>query len=312
MFRNRTGRIAATLMLLSTTAISQTAFAASYLDTAKRHVNTNYTASLMDMTQSEILRTTQTLDWQQPSIELTFELPPSERTSEIVLTLSADPLTRVNRKAPLEVQFNNGKPMPVLSNGNGFEARFPLDAKHIRGSRNVLRISYPAPKGEDCITPAHGAWSIDLAQSSFRIKGRAKNRNMGLSEITEYLSHPALTPKTVGLIARGSDATDMQALAAQGLSLRTPNVPNFSVSKYRTDFNIIMVKRSRLFEVSDDPMILDSQGPRIFVPRGAAKEIIFTADTDAELLEMLGILHVSFLKPAARFPVLEKWIYKGV
>lgn len=289
MFRIHTGRIAATLMLLSTTAIGQTAFAASYLDTVKRHVTTNYTASLIDMTRSNTLSTTRTLDWQQPSVELTFELPPSERTSEIILTLSADPLTRVAPNAPLQVQLNNSKPMPIRSNGNGFEARLPLDAKQVRGRRNVLRISYPTPAGAECVSPDHGAWSIDLAQSSLRIKGRAKKRNMSLSEVSEYLDHPALTPKKVGLIARGSDATDMQALAAQGLSLRTPNVPQFSVSKYGTDFNIIMVKRSRLFEVSDDPMILDSKGPRIFVPRGNAKEIIFTADTDAEILEMLDV-----------------------
>lgn len=289
MFRNHTGRIAAILTLLSTAALPQTGLAASYLDSVPRGAKTSYTASLVDMTQADSLQTTRTLDWRQPSVELYFDLPPSERTSEIVLTLSADPLTRVAPNAPLQVQFNNGKPVPALSNGRGFEARFQFDSALSRSHRNVIRITYPTPKGADCVTPAHGAWSIDLASSKLRIGGRAKTRHMSLSEVTEYLKQPALSPKTVGLIARGPDSTDMQALAAQAISLRTPGVPKFSVSPRGTDFNVVMVKRARLFDVTNDPMILNSEGPRVFVPRGRPTELIFTADTDAEILHMLEI-----------------------
>ena len=287
MFRFHTGRIAATLLLLSTTTIPQTALAASYLDGSKKEIRRTLSASLVEMTQTDGLRTTQTLDWRQSSVELTFELPPAQRTSEIILTLSADPLTRVARNVPLQVQFNGGEAVPIRSNGNGFEARIPLDAGRARGSKNVLRISYPTPAGADCITPAHGAWSIDLANSSLRISGRANNRHWRLSEVTELLEHPALTPDKIGLIAKGADATDMQALAAQGLSLRTPSVPEFSLSKRGTDFNVIMVKRSGLYNITNDPVILNSTGPRIFVPRGKPMELIFTADTDAEILELL-------------------------
>lgn len=289
MFRNNTNRIAASLILLSTAALPQTGSAASYLDSVPRGAKTAYTASLVDMTQSESGLTTRTLDWRQPSVELYFDLPPSERTSEIVLKLSADPLTRVAPNAPLQVQFNNGKPVPVLSNGRGFEARLPLDAGIARNRRNLIRISYPVPAGADCITPAHGAWSIDLAQSTLRMVGRAETRHMSISEVTSYLRQPVLSPKTVGLIARGPDGTDMQALAAQGIALRTPGVPNFSVSSRNTDFNVVMVKRSRLFDITDDPMILNSKGPRIFVPRGKPTDLIFTADTDAEIVNMLTV-----------------------
>jgi len=52
MFRNHTGRIAATLLLLSTTTIPQTALAASYLEAGKKKVRTTYTASLVEMTQT--------------------------------------------------------------------------------------------------------------------------------------------------------------------------------------------------------------------------------------------------------------------
>lgn len=289
MFRNHTSRIAAIITLLSTTALPQTGLAASYLDTVKKGAKTAYTASLMDITQSDGIRTTRTLDWRQPNLELYFDLPPSERTSEIVLTLSADPLTRVAPNAPLQVQFNNGKPVPVLSNGRGFEARLPLDAAQSRGRRNVIRISYPTPAGSDCVTPAHGAWSVDLAQSTLRMAGRVKTRNMSLSEVATFLEQPALSPKTVGLIARGPNGTDMQALAAQAIALRTPDVPKFSVLKRGTDFNVVMVKRDRLFDITNDPMILNSKGPRVFVPRRRPTELIFTADTDAEILHMLKI-----------------------
>ena len=289
MFHIRTSRIAATLVLLSTAALPQTVTAASYLDTIRKGQKTSYTATLAEIALEESGITTRTLDWRQPSIELFFDLPPSERTSEIILNLSADPLTRVAPNAPLQIQFNDGKPVPVLSNGRGFEARLPLDADKSRNKRNKIRISYPAPAGADCVSPAHGAWSIDLTQSTLRMGGRARSRNMNIAEVSSYLQQPALSPNTVGLIARGPHGTDMQALAAQAISLRTPDVPKFSVFPRGTDFNVIMVKRDRLFDFTTDPMILNSKGARIFVPRGRPTELIFTADTDAEIVEMLEI-----------------------
>lgn len=302
MFRNNTARIVAILTLLSTAALPQTGSAASYLETVQKGMKTSYTASLADLSGNETTQTTRQLDWRQPSLEFQFELPPSERTSKIILTLSADPLTRVVPNAPLQVQFNNGKPVPVLSNGQGFEARLPLDAAHARDRRNTIRITYPAPNGSDCVAPIHGAWSIDLAESTLLIKGRAQTRHMSLAEIDDTLSAPFLSPKTVGLIARGPVGTDMQALAAQGIALRTPDVPNFSVTTQNTDFNVIMVKRDRLFEITSDPMILNSKGARIFIPRGRPTELIFTADTDAEIVKMLELFSRREL-PNTRRPI---------
>jgi len=302
MFRNHTTRIAALLTLLSTAALPQTGFAASYLDNIHRGAKTTYSSSLADITNTEETRATRTLDWQRSSIDLFFDLPPAERTSEIVLTLSADPLTRVAKNSPLEVQFNNSKPVKVRSNGRGFEARLPFDAAKSRNKRNVIRITYPTPNGADCVTPAHGAWSIDLSASKLRIAGRAQRRHMSMSELTEYLAQPALTPKKIGLIARGPEGTDMQALAAQAIALRTPNVPNFSVTPRGNDFNVVMVKRDRLFDVTDEPMIINSEGPRIFIPRGRPTKLIFTADTDAEIISMLQIFATRQL-PNTRRPI---------
>ena len=302
MFHHNTGRMATLVFLLSTAALPQTGQAASYLDARPKAQKTSYTASLAEITQGDLSRTTRTLDWRQPTLQLYFDLPPAERTSEIILTLSADPLTTVAANAPLQVQFNNAKPVPVLSNGRGFEARIPLDASNARDNRNSLRIIYPTPAGSECVTPTHGEWSVDLAASTLRMGGRAKRRNMSLSEVVDQLGQPALTPKTVGLIARGASGTDMQALAAQGISLRTPGVPKFSVTTQGNDFNVVMVKRDRLFDVTDDPMILNSKGARIFVGKGRPTDLIFTADTDAEILRMLEIFSTRQL-PNTRRPI---------
>lgn len=302
MFRNHTTRTAALLTLLSTAAMPQTGYAASYLDAFQRGAKTVYTSSLADMTKADSYRATRTLDWQRPSIDLYFDLPPAERTSDIVLTLSADPLSRVAKSSPLEVQFNNSKPVPVRTNGRGFEVRIPFSAAKSRETRNVIRITYPTPAGADCVTPSHGAWSINLSESSLRIAGRAQRRQMSLSEVSNYLSQPSLSPKTVGLIAQGPHGTDMQALAAQAIALRTPGVPNFSVIPRGNDFDVVMVKRDRLFAVTDDPMILNSEGPRIFVPRGRPTKLIFTADTDAEIVHMLELFATRRL-PTTRRPI---------
>lgn len=302
MFRNHTAGIAALLTLLSTAALPQTAFAASYLDSIPRGAKTVYTSSLADISNSESYRPTRTLDWQRPSLALYFDLPPAERTSDIVLTLSADPLSRVAKGAPLEVQFNNSKPVPIRSNGHGFEVRIPFEAAEFREHSNVIRITYPTPTGADCIMPSHGAWSINLSESSLRISGRAQKRHMNISEVSDYLAQPSLSPSTVGLIASGPNGADMQALAAQGIALRTPGVPNFSVTPRGNDFDVVMVKRNRLFDVTNDPMILNSEGPRIFVPRGRPTKLIFTADTDAEILKMLELFSTRRL-PSARRPI---------
>lgn len=308
MFHKHTALKAALLTLLSTAALPlammSSAQAASYLDgealRLSRGEATSYTASLADMTHGDVYRTTHTLDWRQPTLQLWFDLPASERTSEIVLNLSADPLTRVSAGTPLQVQFNNDTPVPVMSNGRGFEATLSFDPAKGRDRRNSLRITYATPAGADCVTPEHGQWSIDLVQSTLKIAGRARTRNMSLKEVEARLSQPALSPKRIGLVAFGPNATDMQALAAQGMALRTPTLPSFSVTPRGTDFNVLMVTRDRLFDYTDDPMILDSKGPRVFVPKGRPTQLIFTAETDAEILETLKLFSTRHLPSATR------------
>ncbi len=300
MFHHNTRHIAALLLLLSTATLPQTGYAASYLETRTTVQKTKHIATLAEITHGDASRTTHTLDWRQPTLQLYFDLPPAERTTEIILTLSADPLTPVASNAPLQIQFNNEKPVSVFSKGRGFEARIPLDTGIARDRRNSLRIIYPTPKGTDCIMPSHGKWSVDLSASTLRMSGRARNRNMSLIEIKKYLTSPSLAPKKVGLIAHGPNGTDMQALAAQGISLRGPRVPKFSVTTRGNDFNIVMVKRDRLLKVTNDPMIVNSKGARIFVAKGRPTSLIFTADTDAEILQMLEIFSTRSLPNTSR------------
>ncbi len=302
MFHYPTAAKAALLTLLASAALP--AYGASYLDTRQnmRGEATSYTASLSEITQGDIYRTTRILDWRQPTLQLWFDLPASERTSTITLNLAADPLTRVPGHAPLQVQFNHDKPVPVMSNGRGFEAELSFDPAKARSRRNSLKITFPAPTGTDCVMPAHGKWSVDLSASTLSMTGRSRSANMSLREVEERLAQPALSPKRIGLIAFGPDATDMQALAAQGLALRTPDIPKFSVTDRGTDFNVLMVTRDRLFDYTDDPMILNSKGSRVFVPKGRPTQLIFTADTDADILETLKLFSVRHL-PSARRPI---------
>ena len=306
MFHIKTAAKAALLTLLATTALpSGTAHGASYLDNnyhLRKGENTSYFASLAEITQGDIHRTRRTLDWRQPSLDLFFDLPPTERTKDITLNLSATPIGRVPRNAPIQVQFNNEKPVPINSGGHSFEASITLNTSRARQTRNKLRIIFPTPRGEECVTPAHGQWSVDLAGSSLSIKGRKKTGYTSFSELTARLEQPALSPKRVGLIAEGPLATDMQALAAQGIALRTPSIPKFSVSNRNTDFTILMVTRDNLYKYTDDAMILDSKGARAFIPRGQSNRLIFTANSSEEILETLKVFSTHEF-PKTRRPI---------
>ncbi len=306
MFHLKTAAKAAILTFLASTALPlASAHGASYLDNnhhLRKGEKTSYFASLAEITQGDIHRTRRTLDWRQPTLDLYFDLPPTERATDILLNLSATPIGRVPTNAPIQVQFNNEKPVPINSGGHSFEATLTLNTARARQTRNKLRIIFPTPRGEDCVTPAHGEWSVDLAGSNLSIKGRTRNGYTSFSDLQARLKQPALSPKRVGLIAHGPLATDMQALAAQGISLRTPSIPKFSVSDHNTDFTILMVTRDKLHQYTDDAMILDSKGARVFIPRGKSNRLIFTADSSEEILETLKIFSTREL-PRTRRPI---------
>jgi len=224
------------------------------------------------------------LDWRNPSIEFTFDASDTDWTDGLELLLSADPLGNISRRTPLMVQFNNGKPMPVITRGQGFDARIKLDAARIRPRNNKIRFTYNTPAGESCLTPQHGGWRLDFKNSLVIIKARAKARNLDIREIEAKLSNPTTAPKTVRLRARGANTAKLQALAAQGVGLRMETLPEFKTRAGGSQFDVIMGRRDQLHGWVSDDKVLNSSGPRIMVHKGRPMRLVITGDTDAEVM----------------------------
>ncbi len=224
------------------------------------------------------------LDWRNPSLEFTFDASDTDWTDGVELLLSADPLGKVNRRTPLMVQFNNGKPTPVITRGQGFDARIQLDAARIRPRNNRIRFTYNTPAGAECLSPEHGGWRLDFKNSLVIVKARAKARNLDIREIEAKLSNPATAPKSVRLLARGSNTAKLQALAAQGVGLRMDTLPEFKTRSGGSEFEVILGRRDQLHGWVSDEKILNSSGPRLMVHRGRPMRLIITGDTDAEVM----------------------------
>lgn len=224
------------------------------------------------------------LDWRNPSLEFIFHASDTDWTDGLELLLSADPLGKVNRRTPLMVQFNNGKPMPVITRGQGFDARIKLDPARIRPRNNKIRFTYNTPAGAECLSPEHGGWRLDFKNSLVIIKARAKVRNLDIREVETKLSNPTTAPKSVRLLARGANTAKLQALAAQGIGLRMKTLPEFKTRSGGGEFDIIMGRRDQLHGWVSDEKVLNSSGPRIMVHKGHPMRLVITGDTDAEVM----------------------------
>lgn len=303
MFHSKS--VTTSLGLLASTAILFTASAADASSVSNPGLQfqpgarVSHSAPLDQMLNLDGTIETVTLDWRRPSIEMSFDLSESERTQALELVLSADPVGRVDPSTPILVQFNTGKPTPVITNGRGFEAVIPFKPQLSRPRRNIVRIIFPTPEGADCLAERHGQWSVDLKTSRLNIQSRTKRRAMELREVEQRLSRPAFAPKTVGLVASGPQATKLQALAAQGMGLRMDRLPRFTTSSKGNDFTVVAITRDKLSNYTNDAMILKSTGPRVFVAKGRPLELVFTADDDAQLVESLKAFSTHHL-PAAR------------
>lgn len=225
------------------------------------------------------------LDWRNPSLEFTFDASDTDWTDGLELLLSADPLGKVSRRTPLMVQFNNGKPTPVITRGQGFDARIQLDKGRIRPRNNKIRFTYETPAGATCLTPQHGGWRLDFKNSMVILKARAKSRNFEIREVEAKLSNPTTAPKSVRILARGQNTAKLQALAAQGMGLRMAKTPEFKTSSGASEFDVIMGRRDQLYGLVSDTKILDGSGPSILVHKGRPMRLIITGDTDIEVME---------------------------
>jgi len=243
----------------------------------------NYATPLSQFTSNDKTTQLAVLDWRKSSLDFTFDLPEANLTDNIELLLSANP-QGVNPLAPLTVQFNNEEPVPLEVYGQGFDARFTLDPLKARSKRNIVRIRYTAAIGTDCIEEQDGAWDIDLAASKLVINSRAKRRGLQFSDLKEYFANPSLAPRRVGLIASGANATQLQALAAQGMGLHLDELPDFTTDRNSGDFEIIMARRSELFQYISDDTVIAGNGAAIFIPKGRPVKLVFTGNTDAQIL----------------------------
>ncbi len=279
-FKNSAFTTVLSALVLSAAAPTM-AHAASYTD-LKYPVrqSVTYKASFNDVEDVSA----RVLDWRNPSIEFSFDIADNDWTDSLELLLSADPLGRVNSSSPIMVQFNNGKPTPVYTRGQGFDARIKLDTSRIRPRRNKVTFTYKAPAGAPCLTPQQGGWQLNFKDSFIVVKARAKSRNYQLREIESRLANGAIAPKTVSLLARGPNTAKLQAMAAQGIGLRMAKLPEFKVTQGRSDFEVVLGTRANLYGLVTDSSILNGEGPRVFVHEGRPMRLVITGDTDAEVM----------------------------
>ncbi len=265
--------------ILALSAGAQSAFAAPQRPVAVHKIKFNGTAH----------DTVRLLDWRRPSDALTFDVPANDWVDDIELLLSARPSSPVNAQSPLLVRFNDGAPIPLKTDGHGFDARITLDKGAIRNGRNKVSFEYQVPAGEACLAPDHGAWDIDAVSSFVVVKARAKTRAPNFRDLKTSLGSDTTAPKTVTLLSKGETAPKLQALTAQGLMQNITDVPNFRLSRTRSDLEIIAGRRGDIKEWISDPSILDAKGPVISVRGGAHTasgrlQLIIAGDTDADVM----------------------------
>ena len=224
------------------------------------------------------------LDWKNQSAEFSFDMTDADWTDGLELLLSADPLGRVSSRTPIMVQFNNGKPRPIVTRGQGFDTRIKLDKAKIRPRRNKVKFTYKTPSGAECLLPQHGGWRLNFDESFVVVKARAKSRTFQLREIEARLANATTAPKSISILARGQNTAKLQALAAQGVGMRVKNLPDFKTTKSSSEFEIVLGRRDELYGWVNDKDILNGSGPRIAVHDGRPMRLVITGDTDEEVI----------------------------
>ena len=224
------------------------------------------------------------LDWKNQSIEFSFDTNDADWTDGLELLLSADPIGRVSSRTPLLVQFNNGKPVPVVTRGQGFDTRIKLDKAKIRPRRNKIRFTYKTPTGSDCLLPQHGGWNLNFKDSFIVVKARAKSRNLYLRDFEARIQNAATAPRSVAILAKGENTAKLQALAAQGIGMRVNKLPEFKTTKSNSDVEIVLATRDKLYSWVSNKKILNDTGAKIVLDKGRPMRLIITGDTDEEVM----------------------------
>ena len=240
-----------------------------------------------------------TLDWRRPEAALQFQIPDNDWVDSVELLITMRPNGQVRSDAPIRVKFNDGPFVPIQSEGHGFDARLTLDPSRLKGQRNQIIVGYQIPPGEACLGPAHGSWDIDVSSSYVVVKSRPKSRALGFHDVKTALKMPAAAPKTVAVLAKGSQALQYEVLAAQGLALNMDTLPNFKTKRGAADLEIVAATRDSLSPWVRDKSILRSQGSQIAIAKSGVTQIVLTGDTDAQVLSAVKAF-AAFSLPSSR------------
>ena len=210
-----------------------------------------------------------------PRIRTHFTLSPSEWVESLSLRLHGDPAgERV--ATPVELRLNGGEPMRLDLRSEGFTADVQLSTDDLRSGRNTLEIAL----ADSDACPA-GAWDLDFSRSTLSATSRPRSRTVFLGEVDAMLAQATAAPRRIALEARGGDALALEALAAQGVALRTSTLPEFTTG--RADLRVLVGTRAELAGRVTDKAIAGGKGPRVAVHQGRPLRLVITGDTEAEV-----------------------------
>ena len=211
-----------------------------------------------------------------PVLRAQFAVSPSEWAESVELRLAGDPAGAAVR-TPVEVRLNGGEAVRLDLLARGFSAEVALPVGDLRSGLNVLEVRL----AEELGACPEGAWDLDLLRSDVRVVSRPRRRAVFLGEVEMMLRQPVRGARRVAVDVRGADALALEALVAQGLMLRTPDVPTLVADG--ADLRVVAGTRGSLRGRVADGGLLEGSGPRVAVDEGRPLRLVITGDTEAEV-----------------------------
>ncbi len=227
------------------------------------------------------------LDWQNPNYTVKFDVPETDWTSSLRLSLSADPVGNMPRSAEIYVKFNQAAPIKVVTKGRGFDAALSLETTGIRSRGNVLNIYYAAPTDSNCLQSRDGGWALNLDESKLTLQSRAKSRNLIVSDIEAELSNPLTAPRRVSLVSYGKNKTQLQSLLAQAVGMRLEKAVELTSISGAGQIEFIAGRRDQISRFVRNDGVMSSTGPRLAFDEGRPMRVILTGDTDEQVLSLV-------------------------
>lgn len=281
-FRLNSLKTVAIIAILSATAPAASANAAYSTNHSRAMTQTHSAPLSAFQSQTEKF----VIDWRSPSKTITFDAPDTDFITSAKLFLSADPSRNNARGHSLFIQFNQEAPTEIKSTGRGFDAQLKLQTAKMKTKNNTIRLYVQAPTDANCAAHDDSAWVVDLDNSKIALTRQAKSQSLKVGDVENILGNPLTTPQSVSLYTRGEDVTALQSLLAQGVGQRMEGAPKFTTLKGKGDFQIIAGRRDQISSFIKDKSILAGTGARLGFDEGRPSRLIFTGDTDAEVLAL--------------------------